>query len=120
MKRPSPKPVIWLADTLAALRRYPEEVQDEMGYALYLAQIGQKYFRAKPLKGLGPGVLEVVSDHRGDTYREVYTVRFQDAVYVLHVFQKKSKKGVATPRSEIELVRQRLKRAEELNQQRER
>jgi phage-related protein len=65
--------LIWLADTLAALRRYPEEVQDEMGYALYLAQIGQKYFRAKPLKGLGPGVLEVVSDHRGDTYREVYT-----------------------------------------------
>jgi phage-related protein len=55
MKRPSPKPVIWLADTLAALQRYPEEVQDEMGYALYLAQIGEKYFRAKPLKGLGPG-----------------------------------------------------------------
>src|SRR5262245_38495508 len=81
------------------------------GYALYLAQIGEKYGDAKPLKGLGPGVLEVLADHRGDTYRAVYTVRFADWVYVLHVFQKKSKRGVATPPSDMELVRQRLKRA---------
>ena len=119
MARPSPKPIVWLGDTLAALRTCPQEVQDEVGYALYLAQIGEKYFRAKPLKGLGPSLLEIVSDHRGDTYRSVYTVRFADTVYVLHVFQKKSKRGVRTPQSEVELVRQRLKRAAELHEQRE-
>ena len=119
MKRSGPKPVVWLADTLTVLRTCPQEVQDEVGYALYLAQIGEKYYRAKPLKGLGPGLLEVVSDHRGDTYRGIYTVQFADVVYVLHVFQKKSKKGVRTPQSEIELVRQRLKRAAELQKQRE-
>ena len=119
MTQPSPRPVIWLGDTLAALRACPQEVQDEVGYALYLAQIGEKYARAKPLKGFGPGVLEVVADHRGDTYRTIYTVRFADSVYVLHVFQKKSKKGIATPQADIELVRQRLKRAAELHKQRE-
>lgn len=115
----SPKPVIWLGDTLTALRSCPQDVQDEVGYALYLAQIGAKYEGAKPLKGLGPGVLEVIADHRGDTYRTVYTVRFAERVYVLHAFQKKSKKGIATPQSEIDLVRQRLKRAAELDQKRE-
>lgn len=115
----SPKPVIWLGNALATLRQCPQDVQDEVGYALYLAQIGAKYDGAKPLKGLGTGVLEVIADHRGDTYRAVYTVRFAERVYVLHVFQKKSKKGVATPRSDIELVRQRLKRAAELNQKQE-
>jgi len=119
MKRSAPKPVVWLGDTLARLRACPQDVQDEIGYVLYLAQIGQKYFRAKSLKGLGPGVLEIVSGHRGDTYRGIYTVRFADAVYVLHVFQKKSKKGIRTPQSEIELVRQRLKRATELQEERE-
>ena len=116
MTQPSPKPVIWLGDTLARLRACRQEVQDEVGYALYLAQIGAKYESAKPLKGLGPGVLEVIAGHRGDTYRAVYTVRFAERVYVLHVFQKKSKKGIATPQSEIELVRQRLKRAADLDQ----
>ena len=75
--------------------------------------------RIKRAKGLGPGVLEVIADHRGDTYRAVYTVRFAERVYVLHVFQKKSTKGIATPHSVIELVRQRLKRAAELDQKRE-
>jgi phage-related protein len=115
----SPKPIIWLGDTLETLRACPQEVQDEVGYALYLAQIGDKYADAKLLKGLGSGVLEVIADHRGDTYRAVYTVRFAERVYVLHVFQKKAKKGIATPKSEIELVRQRLKRAAELDQKRE-
>jgi phage-related protein len=115
----SPKPIIWLGDTLETLRACPQEVQDEVGYALYLAQIGEKYTDAKPLKGLGTGVLEVIADHRGDTHRAVYTVRFAERVYVLHVFQKKSRKGIATPKSEIELVRQRLKRAAELDQKRE-
>jgi phage-related protein len=117
--RPLPKPVVWLSDSRAVLRGFPQAVQDEMGYGLYLAQIGEKYVWAKPLKGLGPGVMEIVSDHRGDTYRGVYTVRFVDRVYVLHVFQKKSKKGGATPQPEIELVRQRLKRAVELHEQQE-
>ncbi len=119
MSQPSPKPVVWLGDTLGALRACPQDVQDEVGYALYLAQIGGKYEGAKPLKGLGAGVLEVIANHQGDTYRAVYTVRFAERVYVLHVFQKKSKRGVATPQSEIELVRQRLKRAAELDQKRE-
>jgi phage-related protein len=88
----------------------PQDVRDEVGYALYLAQIGAKYEGAKPLKGVGAGVLEVIADHRGDTYRAVYTVRFAE-----RVFQKKSKKGIATPQSEIDLVRQRLKRAAELD-----
>lgn len=115
-----PRPVVWLVATRATLKSFPQEVQDEMGYALYLAQIGDKYAGAKPLKGFGPAVLEVVSDHRGDTFRGVYTVRFADAVYVLHVFQKKSKKAIATPKAEVELIRQRLKRATELHDQRER
>jgi phage-related protein len=119
MSETSPKPVIWLSDTLATLRACPQDVQDEVGYA-YLAQIGEKYVGAKPLKGLGPGVLEVIADHRGDTCRAVYTVRFSDRVYVLHVFQNKSKRGIATPQSDIELVRQRLRRAAQLDQQRER
>lgn len=117
MKRPAPRPVVWLVDTLGTLQSCPQDVQDEIGYALYLAQIGEKYFRAKPLKGFGANVMEIVSDYRGDTYRGIYTVRFADRVYVLHVFQKKSKTGIRTPQSEIELVRQRLKRAAELHEQ---
>jgi|SRR5262245_51172754 len=119
MERSAPKPVVWLGDTLAVLREFPQDVQDQIGYALYLAQIGKKYFRAKPLKGIGSGVLEIVADYRSDTYRAVYTVRFARQVYVLHVFQKKSTKGIATPQPEIELIRQRLKRATELEIQRE-
>ena len=82
-----------------------------MGYAIYLAQCGQKHVSAKPLKGFGSGVLEVVSDHRSDTFRSVYTVRFADRVFVLHAFQKKSKSGVATPKADIDLIKQRLKQA---------
>ena len=90
-----------------------------MGYALYLAQCGDKHLDAKPLRGFGggAGVLEVVADHDGDTYRAVYTVRFADAVYVLHAFQKKSKRGIATPKREIERIRQRLQQAQEHYQQ---
>lgn len=85
-----------------------------MGEALYRAQQGEEHPAAKALKGFGGrGVLEVVDDHHGDTYRAVYTVRFMDVIYVLHAFQKKSKKGIATPRHEIELIKARLKRAEE-------
>ena len=91
----------------------PEDVQDIFGYALYLAQIGKKHEDAKPLKGFGSaGVLEVVEDWHGDTYRAVYTVRFAAAVFVLHVFQKKSRQGIETPKHEIVLIRERLKAAE--------
>jgi len=91
----------------------PEEVQDIFGYALYLAQIGQKHEDAKPLKGFGSArVLEVVEGWRGDTYRAVYTVCFTAAVFVLHVFQKKARKGTETPKYEIALIRERLKAAE--------
>jgi len=104
-----------MGDSLAVVREFPAPVREEIGYALYLAQVGAKHLRAKPLKGFGAGVLEVVSDYRGDTYRAVYTVKLQGRVYVLHAFMKKSRKGIATPKAEIELVKQRLRRALELD-----
>ena len=91
----------------------PGEVQDVFGYALYLAQSGSKHGGAKPLKGLGSAaVLEVVEDWKGDTYRAVYTVKFSKAVYVLHCFQKKATKGIATPKPDLDLIASRLKAAE--------
>jgi len=93
----------------------PRSVQRTFGYALYAAQLGEKPPEAKPLKGFGgAGVLELIEDYRGDTYRVVYTVRFATRVYVLHVFQKKAKHGIATPKQEIDLIRDRLRRAESL------
>ena len=83
-----------------------------MGYALGLAQLGAKHPNAKPWKGEGAGVLEIVEDHRGDTYRAIYTVRFDDVVYVLHAFQKKSKSGIKTDPTDIRLISERLKRAQ--------
>lgn len=92
----------------------PKEVRRDIGFALQFAQAGDKHPDAKPLKGFsGAGVLEVVEDHNGDTYRAVYTVKLAGVVYVLHVFQKKSKKRIATPKQDIDLVRARLKQAEE-------
>jgi phage-related protein len=111
-----PKPLVWMGDSLETLQRFPEDVKDELGFALFQAQTGKKYIKAKPLKGLGAGILEVVSDCRGDTFRAVYTVRLAERVYVLHTFQKKSKTGIATPKAEIDLVKQRLKRAIELHE----
>lgn len=91
----------------------PDEVQQAFGFALFHAQMGSIHPDAKPLKGFGgAGVLEVVEDWRGDTYRAVYTVRFASAVYVLHCFQKKSTHGIQTPKREIDLIRERLKEAE--------
>ena len=113
------KPVIWLGDSLRELKTFPAVVQDEMGYAIYLAQCGQKHVSAKPLTGLGSGVLEVVSDHRGNTFRCVYTVRFADRVFVLHAFQKKSKRGMATPKPDIDLITQRLKQAVTLSKRKD-
>lgn len=93
----------------------PNEVQQVFGFALYQAQIGLLHSDAKPLKGFGSaGVIEVVEDWRGDTYRAVYTVRFAQAVYVLHCFQKKAKRGIATPKKDLDLIRDRLKQVEKL------
>jgi phage-related protein len=109
--------VEWIGSSRKDLREFPEDVQDLMGYALFLAQAGGKHEDAKPLKGStafrGAGVLEVVDDYDGDTYRAVYTVRFAGVVYVLHAFQKKSKTGIETPQHEIDKVKRRLKAAEE-------
>jgi phage-related protein len=83
-----------------------------MGYALGLAQLGAKHPKAKPWKGEGPGIFEIVEDHRGDAFRAVYTVRFEEVVYVLHAFQKKSKTGIKTPQEDVNLIAERLKRAQ--------
>lgn len=111
---PSIKPVVWIGSARADIASFPEDVKDAIGYALYIAQRGGKHADAKPLRGFGgAGILEIVEDHAGDTYRAVCTVRLAGRIYVLHVFQKKSKTGIKTPKSEIELIRSRLKRAEE-------
>jgi phage-related protein len=120
MTSESQKPLTWVGSSKRDYLRFPEQVQDDMGYALYIAQMGERPKSAKPLKGFkGAGVLELVEDHAGDAYRAVYTVRFAERVYVLHAFQKKSKKGMATPKSEIRLVEQRLRAAEEDYRQRQ-
>ena len=103
-----------MGNSRTVLRDFPPEVKERIGYALYEAQQGEKAHNAKPLKGFhGAGVLEVMEDHDGSTYRAVYTVRFRNAVYVLHTFQKKSKKGIATPKQDIDLIKARFKMAEE-------
>ena len=102
----------WVASAKKDYLAFPTEVQDEMGYALGLAQLGAKHPKAKPWKGEGAGIFEIVEDHRGDTFRAVYTVRFAEAVYVLHAFQKKSKTGIKTPQDDINLIAERLKRAQ--------
>jgi phage-related protein len=108
------KPVEWIGSSYKDFIALPEAVQNMMGHALYLAQTGRVHASAKPLKGFGgAGVVELVEDDRRGTYRAVYTVKFESAIYVLHAFQKKSKTGIKTPHEEIELVRRRLKVAEE-------
>jgi len=107
------RPLLWIASSKRDYRKFPSPVQDDLGFELFLAQTGQHPPSAKPLKGLGSGVVELVEDFDGDTYRAVYTVRFGDAVYVLHAFKKKSKRGNKTPQGDIDLVRRRLKDAEQ-------
>jgi phage-related protein len=108
------KPLFWVGSSKNDLREFPEDVQDSVGYALHQAQIGEKHKDAKPLRGFGgASVLEVVEDYDGDTYRAVYTVKFAGAVYVVHAFQKKSRRGSETPKPDMDLIRLRLKKAEE-------
>jgi phage-related protein len=110
---PGEKPLFWVGSAKNDLMEFPEAVKDEIGTALSVAQFGGKHPKAKPWKGEGPGVVEIVADHRGDTYRVVYTVKFEHAVYVLHAFQKKSLQGRKNPQSDVDLTSRRLRMASE-------
>jgi len=108
------KPLFFVASAREDLKGFPEDVQDATGYALYLAQLGGKHPHAKVLRGFGgAGVLEVIENHAGDTFQTVYTVQLEHAIYVLHAFQKKSRRHVETARQDIDLVRARLRLAED-------
>jgi phage-related protein len=114
------KPVRWIGRSLNDLRCLPRAVRIDVGHALFTAQQGRTDPAAKPLKGFGgANVLEIVASYHGNTWRAVYTVRFQDAIYVLHVFQKKSTKGIATPTREIDLIKRRLAEAERHHRERQ-
>jgi phage-related protein len=108
------KPVRWIGGSLEDLRAFPAAARHTIGLALLDAQMGRKHPAAKPLRGFGgAGVLEIVEDYGGDAYRAVYTVRWAGAIYVLHTFKKKAKRGIQTPKQDLELIKARLKRAEE-------
>ena len=114
------KPVRWVGTSLRGLRSFPRAVRSDIGQALFTAQEGGTDPAAKPLKGFGgASVLEIVASHHGNAWRAVYTVRFQDAIYVLHVFQKKSTRGIATPAREVALIKQRLAEAERDHRERQ-
>jgi phage-related protein len=119
VSEPSLKPVHWVASSRKDLRTFPEAVQRAIGYALFRAQEGKKASAAKPWRGIikGAGILKIVEDHDTNTFRVLYTVRFAGAIYVLHAFQKKSKKGIATPRHEVDLIRARYELAKEHHDQ---
>ena len=106
------KPAVFIGSSRDDLREFPEPVRLEIGQALFEVQLGEHPATAKPLKGFGSGVLEIRDNFDGDAYRAVYTVRFEGVLYVLHAFQKKSTKGIATPQRHLDLVRQRLREAE--------
>lgn len=111
---PEPRPIRWVGSSKDDLSSFPEAVRRRIGGALWEAQIGRKASYAKALRGFGDaGVLEIRDDCDGDTFRAVYTVRFAKAVYVLHAFQKKSKRGIATPKADLDLIALRLRRANE-------
>lgn len=111
--RAGEKPLLWVGSSQDNLLRFPEPVKDSIGAALSLAQFGGKHPAAKPWKGEGPGVFEIVDDFAGNTYRAAYTVRFGQASYVLHAFQKKSPTGIKTAQRDVDLVAKRLKLAQQ-------
>jgi len=111
--RAGEKPLLWVGSSREDMLRFPEAVKDNIGAALSLAQFGGKHPAAKPWKGEGPGMFEVVDDFMGNTYRALYTVRFAEASYVLHAFQKKSPKGIKTAQRDVELVARRLRSAQQ-------
>jgi phage-related protein len=106
-------PIDWIGSSKKDLLTFPDPVIDRMGYALGVAQLGGKHPHAKPWKGEGGGVFEVVEDYSGDTYRAVYTVRFAEVIYVLHAFQKKSTRGIATAATDVAMIKARLRLARE-------
>jgi len=110
------KPVVWVRSSKSDLKKFPRAAQSHMGFALKVAQTGGKHPDAKPMKGFsGARVVEIAEDYDGDTYRAIYTVKFSEAIYVLHAFQKKSKSGIATPKHELDLIEERFRRANELH-----
>lgn len=112
--------LIWIGSSRKDLCAFPRQVRRDIGKALYAAQQGETDPAAKPLQGFGGrSVLEIIADHEGDTWRAIYTVRFEEAVYVLHTFQKKAKKGIATPKKDIDLIHRRLAEAERLHAERQ-
>ena|SRR5450756_1350093 len=116
----TPRPVTWVGSSRTDLRRFPQHVRRDVGKALYAAQRGETDPSAKPLRGfVGVRVMEIVDLHDTNTYRAVYTAQFGEAIYVLHAFQKKSKRGIATPAREIDLIRRRLADAARLHGQRQ-
>jgi len=113
MKKKEDKKLYWVGSSKDDIREFPEDVKDDIGYALRQAQKGEKSASAKPLRGFsGASVLEIIDNYDTDTYRACYTVRFSEVIYVLHCFQKKSKKGIETPKQDIELIKRRLRAAE--------
>lgn len=114
------KPVVWVGPSRKDLRRFPKQVRSDIGKALYAAQQGQTDPAAKPLKGFGGAhVMEIVERHETNAYRVVYAAQLTDAIYVLHAFQKKSRKGMSTPKQDIDLIRQRLADAKRLHRERQ-
>jgi phage-related protein len=107
------KPVMWMGDSRETLRGFPDKVQDDIGHSLMVVQAGLMPSDAKPLKGIGGGVFEIATRYDGNAYRAVYAVKLAERVYVLHVFQKKSKTGIKTPRREIDLIINRLREAKQ-------
>ena len=110
--------VVWGGDSKERLKEFPQDAQRHIGHALGYAQHGGKHHTAKPLKGFGSGVFEIVENYRGETYRLLYAVQVGEPIYVLHAFQKKSTKGIKTPKKELELIKQRLKMAQEKENER--
>ena len=108
------KDIIWVGDSRVQVRRFPIEARKMVGRALQAAQSGQKHKNAKPLRRVGTGVLEITARYDTNTYRAVYTVKLGENIYVLHAFQKKSTRGIQTPKREIDLIKQRLKMAREM------
>jgi phage-related protein len=113
------KELIWIGSSLDDLRKFPEKVMDMIGYSLYEIQEGFKPRNAKPLKGIGSGIMEIVADFNKNTFRAVYTVKICEVIYVLHCFQKKSKHGISTPKQEIDLIKRRFNEAKHLEKERE-
>ena len=111
--------VRWVGDSKEKLQKFPSQVRKDIGHALYLVQTGQTPPSVKPMRGIESGVFEIVDDYDTNAYRAVYTVKIGRCLYVLHVFQKKSKRGIATPKQEIDLIKRRLRRAKERAKQEE-